>query len=62
MNTSTNIELPGWSVSYPNEGDGYEIVVDDLLQGVEAISALPNIPPPLCGKVLDLYSWRLAEL
>ena len=44
MCASVNIELPGLRMVEPTERDGYMIVARDLLQGVEALSTLPNVP------------------
>ena len=35
----------------PTEGDGYMIVARDLLQGVEALSTLPNISSRSCALI-----------
>lgn len=51
MSISVNVELPALSIAQPTEGDGYEIVANELLQGVEALSALPNVPPRSCALI-----------
>lgn len=51
MSNSINVELPVSSIGQPTEGDGYLIAARDLLQGVEALSTLPNISPRSCALI-----------
>jgi hypothetical protein len=43
--------LPALRVGQPTEGDGYMIVARDLLQGVEALSTLPNVSSRGCALI-----------
>ena len=49
MSISINAALPRWG--QPTEGDGYMIVARDLLQGVEALSTLPNVSSRCCALI-----------
>ena len=40
-----NCALPALRMGQPTEGDAYMIVARDLLQGVHALSTLPNVSP-----------------
>lgn len=51
MSNSINVELPALSIGQPSEGDGYMIVARELLQGVEALSTLPNVSPRSCALI-----------
>lgn len=51
MSNSINIEVPASSIGQPTEVDGYMIVARELLQGVEALSTLPNISPRNCALI-----------
>lgn len=46
-----NCELPALRMGQPIQGDAYMIVARDLLQGVEALSALPNVSPRGCALI-----------
>jgi len=48
---SINARLPASSIGKPTDGDGYMIVARDLLQGVEALSTLSNVPPRNCALI-----------
>ena len=43
--------LPAFRMVQPTEGDGYMIVARDLLQGVEALSNLPNVSSRGCALI-----------
>jgi hypothetical protein len=49
VSISVNVELPALSIAQPTEGDGYTIVASELLQGVEALSTLPNVSTRSCA-------------
>jgi len=49
MNFSLKAKLPLVRLAKPTQGDGYMIVARDLLQGVEALSVLPNVSPRCCA-------------
>ncbi len=51
MNFSLKAKLPLVRLGKPTEGDGYVIVARDLLQGVETLSTLQNIPPRSCALI-----------
>ena len=51
MSNSINAQLPALCMGQPTEGDGYMIVARDLLQGVEALSTLPNISSRSCALI-----------
>lgn len=51
LTVNVNVELPALSIGQPNEGDGYKIVARELLQGVEALSTLPNVSPRNCALI-----------
>ena len=46
-----NIISPTFFMGQPTEKDGYMIVARDLLQGVEALSTIQNIPPRSCALI-----------
>ena len=46
-----NCALPALRMGQPTEGDGYMIVARDLLQGVEALSTLPNVSSRSCALI-----------
>ncbi len=48
---SVNITVPPFSLMKPTEEDGYMIVARDLLQGVEALSAIHGISPRACAMI-----------
>ena len=50
-NSIGNFAMPVLRVGQPTEGDGYMIVARDLLQGVEALSAFPNISSRSCALI-----------
>ena len=43
--------IPAFAYGPPTEREGYMIVARDLLQGVEALSTLPNISPRNCALI-----------
>lgn len=51
MSNSINAALPALRMGQPTEGDGYMIVARDLLQGVEALSTLPNVSSRNCALI-----------
>ena len=51
MSNSINVTLPALRIGQPTEGDGYMIVARDLLQGVEALSTLPNVSSRNCALI-----------
>lgn len=51
MTISINAGLPPLRLVQPTQGDGYMIVARDLLQGVEALSNLPNVSPKGCALI-----------
>jgi len=48
---SINITLPVILMVQPTQGDGYLLVAQQLLQGVEALSTLPDISPRSCALI-----------
>jgi hypothetical protein len=48
---SVNITVPPPFLMKPTEEDGYMIVAHDLLQGVEALSAMHGISPRACAMI-----------
>jgi len=48
-NSTGRFALPTLRVGQPPRADGFMIVARDLLQGVEALSALQSIPPRACA-------------
>lgn len=63
---SVNVTLPSFEMLQPDGGDGYLIVARELLQGVEALSKLADIPPRACALIaahslectLKAYLWH----
>jgi len=51
VSNSINVTLPALRIGQPTEGDGYMIVARDLLQGVEALSTLPNVSSRNCALI-----------
>jgi hypothetical protein len=49
VSISVNIEAPAPYIGQPTEGDGYKIVACELLQGVEALSSMPNVSSRNCA-------------
>jgi len=48
---SMNATLPAFCMDKPTQGEGYIIIARDLLQGVEALSTLQNIPSRCCALI-----------
>lgn len=49
MSDGANLALHPLTMVQPTEGDGYLLVARELLLGIDALAALPEVPPRSCA-------------